>query len=230
MAKSGSASSRDRRTADALADKYDYYPTPGFATRALLEKMSPSMRSLHGIRVLEPAAGMGQMARVLREEGGAHVVERDIYDYAADKPTPNGNFLADKDHSRPAWIITNPPFSLLDRFIRRCLAYKSMPSFAMLTRLQALTGKKRGEVFDEFSPSEIFVFRGTVPFARGKVVRVAGYHAVSHCWMVWNRAENGMRLGGRTELSWIDFDAQKRLECDSDYEHEDGKRTMEMLL
>lgn len=225
MAKAGSKSARDRR--NITADDLDWYPTPPFATRALLEKLGTN--PLAGLRVLEPAAGNGAMARTL-SEGGAEVMSRDIYDYAADKPTPAGNFLDTKDHGRPHFIITNPPFALLDRFITRALAYKSMPSIAMLTRLQALTGKKRGEVFDVFSPSEVFVFRGTVPFVRGKVVRVADYHAVTHCWIVWRRAESGMRLGGRTELSWIDYDAQKRLERDEDYAHDDGKRTVRTLL
>lgn len=226
MAKKGSITSRDRR--DISADELDFYPTPAFATRALLERIGTN--AIAGIRVLEPATGIGSMARVLREEGGANVIERDIYDYAADKPTPEGSFLVDKDHSRPKWIITNPPFGLLDRFITRSLAYKSMPSIAMLTRLQALTGKKRGEVFDVASPSEVYVFRGTVPFVRGKVVRVADYHAVTHCWIVWRRSETGMRLGGRTELSWIDYGAQKRLERDADYEHPDGVRSERTLF
>lgn len=224
MAKSGSVSSRDRRNVGA--DALDYYPTPPWAVRALIENLPPFC--LRGKRILEPAAGNGAIVRVLWGAGARHVAERDIYDYAADKPTPDGNFLSAEDHGKPDWIITNPPYSRFAAFAVRALRYKSEPSVALLGRVQILEGKERAALFAKYPPSRILVFSGRIPFMRGAVVKEAP-STMAHCWLIWRR-DNMATFGGETKLSWIGFDAQKRLERAADYEFDDGKRTVKELL
>lgn len=90
---------------------WDQYETPAWPTRALCRRID-----VRGMRVLEPCAGSGRMARVLREHG-ADVVTGDI-----DPAAPvdhHWNFCAeavDGDRFRRRYgrfdaIITNPPYT-----------------------------------------------------------------------------------------------------------------------
>ena len=87
----------------------DLYPTPPEVTVALMRFLKLSA----GTDVWEPACGQGDMVRALADCGMA-VYGTDIRDGI--------DFLTTRQPGNaPAadWIITNPPFSLADEFIRQ---------------------------------------------------------------------------------------------------------------
>ena len=61
-------------------DAPDDYPTPPWATRALLQHVIGRGASLRSKICLEPACGAGHMARVLEEHFGS-VIKSDAFDY-----------------------------------------------------------------------------------------------------------------------------------------------------
>lgn len=95
-------------------DSLDYFPTPPWATRALIEKVLPRsglQASFHAQLAWEPACGEGHIAEVLKEYFG-DVVESDIHDYGR-ADAHQVDFLAADHVNRQEdadWIITNPPF------------------------------------------------------------------------------------------------------------------------
>jgi hypothetical protein len=95
-------------------DSPDDFPTPPWATRALLEHILEDKRCLRGMTCLEPACGAGHMAKVLLEYF-AEVQAADAYEYGYGEVR---DFLT---LPYPAcsvdWVITNPPFRLAERFI-----------------------------------------------------------------------------------------------------------------
>ncbi len=119
--------------------KLDFYPTPPDVTVALMRFLNlPRTTS-----VWEPATGEGDMARVLQTYFET-VYTTDILD---------GTDFLKSSIDAADWIITNPPFSLADAFIRR--AAEIQKPFAMLLKSQYWHAAKRAALFEEIQPSYI---------------------------------------------------------------------------
>lgn len=121
----------------------DLYPTPPEVTVALMRFLKLPGETV----VWEPARGEGDMVRALANCGMA-VYGTDIRDGI--------DFLtARQPGNAPAadWIITNPPFSLADEFIRH--AAEIGKPFAMLLKAQYWHAAKRAQLFREIPPSYV---------------------------------------------------------------------------
>src|SRR5262245_21823690 len=98
-------------------DSLDDFPTPPWATRALLEHVLYG-RDLRQQSCWEPACGEGHMAKVLEEFFGA-VAASDIYPYGygSEHDFFDDTLMVDVD-----WIITNPPFKHAEEFATKALS------------------------------------------------------------------------------------------------------------
>jgi hypothetical protein len=188
-------------------DGRDNFPTPPWATRALIEHVIGDV--WRDYTCLEPACGAGHMARTLVPY--FKIIEAsDAYDYdfAAVR-----NFL---DSSRRTgvhdWVITNPPFKLAKEFVVEGLRV-AMVGVAVLVRTVFLESSGRWkQLFRDQPPSTFAQFVERVPMVQGRIDREAGT-ATSYGWMVWNK-----RIVKRAwpELAWIP-PCRKDLERDEDY-------------
>lgn len=178
------------------ADSLDDFPTPPWATRALIHELASRGLSLAGRTVREPAANRGFMARPLAEVAG-RVIASDIHDY--------GVGLTVRDYlwgveGQVDWTITNPPFLRAVEFIERGLE-QSRVGVAIFQRTAFLEGQERFEtLFDRFPPAHVFQFVERVPLFRG-VLRdpeetyfdaKSGTHRkpstmASYAWFVWRK-------------------------------------------
>ena len=96
------------------ADSLDDFPTPPWATRALVTHYFD--QSVADASVWEPACGRGHMAQVLHEYF-ATVRAGDIFDYGYGEVQ---DFLTGLAALRSVdWVITNPPFRLAEDFLAR---------------------------------------------------------------------------------------------------------------
>lgn len=139
----------------------DFYPTPPECTLALLEHWTPVNI------VWEPACGDGAISRVLSDAGYA-TVSTDLHnrgygDWTAD-------FLVDRPPATFGSIVTNPPFSLAEKFIRRAASF-GVP-FAMLVKSTYWHAATRAKIFEETRPEMVIAMtwrpsfdlrRGTSP-------------------------------------------------------------------
>ncbi len=145
----------------------DFYPTPPDATMALLKFLRLPLGSV----IWEPACGENHMVDVMRE-CGYNVIATDIN---------TGTDFLTADQVECDWIITNPPFSLADRFIERCIASKK--PFALLLKSQYWHAKKRLGLFRSFPPAFILPLTWRPDFTfkqRGK-----GSPLMDVMWVVW---------------------------------------------
>jgi hypothetical protein len=112
----------------------DDFPTPPWATRALIEHVIHDKPALARMSCLEPACNRGFMSRTL-EETFEQVISQDIFPYGYGKI---GDFtkLPIEAHSVD-WVITNPPFRLAEDFINRGLDV-ACHGVAMLTHTTLL--------------------------------------------------------------------------------------------
>lgn len=152
----------NRRRADS-----DFYPTPPEVTRALLDFLCLPF----GTRIWEPASGDGDMADEIRRQG---------YDVTATDISGGKDFLTCNPPSVDM-IITNPPFSLAEEFIRRA-AEIGLP-FAFLLKSQYWHAAKRRDLFMAHKPKYILPLTWRPDFLWKQNGR--GSPLMDVMWCVW---------------------------------------------
>lgn len=150
----------------------DYYPTPEDATQALIDYLRiPKSRV-----IWECACGEGFMAEVFKSNG-YQVISTDLNSYGYEDVTEN--FLESKGKECD-WIITNPPFSLAEQFIRKCIEFHK--PFAMLLKSQYWHSKKRLPLFRQHPPAFVLPLTWRPDFEFG----LRGGSPTMDCiWTVW---------------------------------------------
>ncbi len=167
-------------------DGPDYFPTPRWATFALIDN-----ERFEG-DIWESACGDGAMSRVL-EETGCSVSSSDLYD--RDYGDVGIDFLT--AHRRADNIVTNPPYNCAEGFVANGVKLANH-KFALLLRLAFLEGAKRARtIFAECPPSRVWVFSERITFYPVGV-EVKGTGTTAYAWFVWDKdAPN------ETELRWF---------------------------
>ncbi|MEX3008340.1 methyltransferase [Hoeflea sp. TYP-13] len=200
-------------------DSLDDFPTPPWATRALMENVLFPDCGFHFPRDFfqsrscwEPTCNRGYMTRPLREYFGK-VYATDVYDYGWSGQQRVKDFLwPDKSKLSRSydWLIFNPPFRLAQQFIQR--AFELHPEgVATIVRTSFLEGKQRHkELFSVRRPNIIAQFTERVPMVKGRVDEKAST-ATSYCWLIWKHGCYD------TEFVWIP-PCRKELERPGDYE------------
>lgn len=184
-------------------DALDYFPTPPWATRALLEHVLRRRGIVigPGTKILEPACGEGHMAAVLAETG-ATVEASDVFPYGFGQVV---DFLDPQRKPRAAWdwIITNPPFAKAEAFLEHAWS-DAHDGVALLVRSAWLEGQERYErVFCWRPPSIVAQFSGRVPMHKGRW-DPEGKTATAYAWLVWLQGEYyGRDPAPLTRLIWI---------------------------
>ncbi|KKL09370.1 hypothetical protein LCGC14_2566520 [marine sediment metagenome] len=179
----------------------DFYPTPLWATEALLQQ-----ESFEGL-VWEPACGDGAMSRVLIANG-LQVVSSDLYNRGYG--TTGADFLEEvgADFDFIPNIITNPPYNLAGEFVQAAWQ-KSTKKFAFLLRLAFLEGIDRYEsIYTKIPPTRVWVFTKRVTFyPKGAAKKGSG--TTAYGWFVWDKQDNkvcysnGVESRRDTQLCWL---------------------------
>lgn len=186
----------------------DDFPTPPWATRALVEHAIVSKATLRTMTCLEPACGRGHMAVTLAEYF-REVNASDVFDYSFGAVA---DFMKAK-HAENSfdWVITNPPFRLAEEFIGRAMKI-ARHGVAMLTRTVFIESVGRHErLFKINPPSRFAQFTERVPMVKGRVDKKAST-ATGYAWLIWEKD----RLGA-SELAWVPA-CRKALEREGDYQ------------
>jgi hypothetical protein len=164
------------------ADSADDFPTPPWATRALIEHVI-GVDHARGLSCLEPACGRGYMARPLAEYFGS-VSASDAHHYGF---APVRDFLSYPFEALSHdWVITNPPFRLAEEFVERAMTVAKM-GVAILARTVFLESIGRYEnIFSHNPPTKFAQFTERVPMVKGRVDPKAST-ATGYAWFVWER-------------------------------------------
>ncbi len=166
-------------------DGPDYFPTPAWATWALID----NERFEGGI--WESACGNGAMSEVLKETG-QQLQSSDLYDRGYGEA--GIDFL--ETSRRADNVITNPPYNAAEGFVRSGLS-ASRKKLALLLRLAFLEGANRQRtIFSQVPPSRVWVFSERITFyPAGATIRGSG--TTAYAWFVWDKDSPG------TELKWF---------------------------
>lgn len=185
----------------------DFFATPSWCVDRLLESAD-----LPAGKWLEPAAGDGAIVHAVNARGASDI------DWQLCELRPEcrpqleglgrvtvGDFLS-ANYERDSFdvVITNPPFSLAEKFIRKALL--CAPYVAMLLRLNFLGSAERHLLFWKHMP-DVYVLPNRPSFT-GR-----GTDSTEYCWMVWqpsirpaqikvlNLTSREERCGGKKEAA-----------------------------
>lgn len=187
----------------------DYFGTPPWATRALMERLKIPRSST----VWDPACGRGFMARPLTEYSRS-VISSDLFDYGFGEVK---DFLSSEaDGIDCDWVITNPPFNLAADFILKAL-YRARFGVAVLVRTAFVESRGRYEsLFRDHPPTLRLQFVDRVVMHKGDppnpdisvqvwdkkksafVLRRPST-ATSYEWMVWDKSSTS----NATASEWL---------------------------
>ncbi|PSH68566.1 SAM-dependent methyltransferase [Phyllobacterium brassicacearum] len=189
-------------------DSADDFPTPPWATRALIEHIV-GVDQVRGLTCLEPAAGRGYMARPLAEYF-SQVDSADAYSYGF---APVRDFLTfPYEAMSHDWVITNPPFRLAEEFVDRAMTV-ARKGVAILARTVFLESVGRYEgIFRENPPTAFAQFSERVPMVKGRLDQKAST-ATGYAWFVWEKTSSVVV----PRLMWVP-PCRKKLEKQSDYQ------------
>ena len=153
--------------------KNDFYETPCEVTVALVELLQEKFLLRPGMTGWEPACGHNAIANVLSEKGyrmWCTDIEKgqDYLTYQMDEPFD--------------FIITNPPFSLAEEFIRKSVEHGK--PFAMLLKSQYWHSAKRRALFLEHQPAMVLPLTWRPDFTG------AGASMLDMVWCVWIGTSN----------------------------------------
>lgn len=168
-------------------DGPDFFPTPAWATHALIDN-----EKFDG-DIWECACGDGSMAEVL-EHTGQNVFASDLYERGYGEA--GVDFLERTRHV--ANIVTNPPYNAAEGFVQAGLKAADR-KFALLLRLAFLEGAHRKRtIFTTSPPSRVWVFSERITFYPAGAVQ-KGSGTTAYAWFVWDKDASG-----GTELRWFE--------------------------
>jgi len=171
-------------------EKNDFYPTPTFATVALLRKEK------FGNKVLEPACGDGAMSKVL-ENHGHSVTSQDLIDRGYGEGGVNFFFYNPQELFDA--VITNPPYKSALQFVQKSLScVKEGGKVAMLLKLVFLESSIRWKFFQEHPPKKIYVFSERLPIYKNGESEGKNSGLIAYAWFVWEKGHKGP-----PEVGWI---------------------------
>lgn len=179
----------------------DFYATPGWVTRAILPHVPIDGLVLCGDGAMMHElvlAGAGRVVGVEIDAGRAHTAAARV-----SAVVHHADFLSAPVALRfGPWdlIITNPPFSLAQRFVERALAdVRVGGTVAMLLRLAFLERQARAP-FHRAHPSDVYVLPKRPSFSADGATDSSAY-----AWFVW-----GPGRGGRWQILDVDGEGRKR--------------------
>lgn len=201
----------------------DHFPTPPFATRAMLEVLAGEIGPLDGLTAWDPCCAEGHMVKPLLEAFGG-VRASDVHQYQP--------FLAGGDHelldfALAGWresqldvIVMNPPFRLAFEFIETGLKL-GRRAVGVLVRSAFLESESRYKrLWSKRPPTFVLQFSERVVMLEGRLVRRGAIDpftgkkstsATAYSWLVWIAGDDR-----ETRMRWL-APCMTRLERPGDY-------------
>lgn len=156
---------------------YDWYPTPGYATRRLVDHAT-----IDGT-VLEPCVGAGDISNMLQQYSLANKIIRNDVDPMREAEFHMDARLPETWAAFPPcdWVVTNPPFSVASEIVPLAYDHAGI-GMALLLRLSYLEPcKGRGAWLAAYPPLSLFVLPRISFTGDGR------HDSVTCAWMVWDK-------------------------------------------
>jgi hypothetical protein len=182
------------------------YSTPMWCARRFFEAWLPPP----GV-IVEPCVGEGNIVKAFGQS--VHRIDPwdwvtyDIRNTRACDDFPGVDFLtSDETRDDVTAVITNPPFSKAEDFIRHCRLLYDYADIAMLLRLNFLGSAERADLWKDIGMPDLYVLPNRPSFVKGKS------DSCEYAWMVWPRG-NPRSIGSVRTLASTPL-VERRFEMD----------------
>lgn len=180
--------------------KNDFYPTPEWATKALLKR-----EEFYG-SIWEPACGDGSMSKVIESELNQSIISSDLIDrgYGLLEEIDFLNLPENRFEKNVDNIITNPPYKFAKDFVLQAKK-KCNRKIAMLLKLSFLEGKNRFDMFQDynFPLARVYIFCSRITMFPNGVKTSKASGTIAYAWFVWDRDHIGSPI-----IKWINDSSQ----------------------
>ncbi|MDQ2762683.1 MAG: hypothetical protein M3Y22_04090 [Pseudomonadota bacterium] len=198
-------SSQNFKATDFERAANDWYVEPRWCVEALADVMP----LVDGSYVWDPCCGGGTIPSVFADRLGQHrviatdIVNRGYLHFAEEWDAIKFGTPASVMPGMRVNIVTNPPFKLAERIVRRALALADH-RVAILQGLQFLASAGRHALFTEFPPSEVLILSRRPSMPPGHLIAEMGDKAfkggvTDFCWIIWNAPHDR-----ETRVRWLD--------------------------
>lgn len=163
----------------------DFYTTDPEAVKKLVEEFSPAWGAHKDFKFWEPACGTGNISKVLEEYGNGHeVISTDLYDRGYG--TSGVDFLQAPLPDGVRVIITNPPYSLADEFVKHAMEILPWNGiYIALNNLSYLAGKKRySEIYEKGFLKRIYINSGRINCYKNDI-NTGRRSPVNYAWFMY---------------------------------------------
>ena len=178
-------------------EEHDYYATEPLALEKFLDTIDFRLHKF----IWEPACGGGHLVKVLQKRN--HVVFATDIVNRNDTAMMVGDFLeADGKSEWTGDILTNPPFKLADKFVKKGLSVLDPDNYLILfQRILFLESSKRHKLFKDYPPKYVYVHSSRVATAKnGDFEKYeGGGKSICYGWFVWQKGYKG-----DTIIRWIE--------------------------
>ena len=169
------------------SDWIDFYQTPQWVTKKLLDNISLSWT------ILEPASGSWAISKVL-EAYGYNVQSQDI---RTDERVYWVRWVSIFDCSdKYDTIITNPPYFCAKDFILKSLELSD--NVIMLLKLQFLESADRYNFFKNTPLKKVYVICKRVTMYPDGEPEPKNSWTIAYAWYIWDKSYTG-----NTEIEWL---------------------------
>lgn len=184
----------------------DAYFTPPALARLIVEEVAPNISTKgEDIQALEPGCGNGTFLDALAAYGCQDYLGIEIVPAYAQQARAKGHEVQEADfltwttEARPSLIIGNPPFRLLEAFVKKSLDLVADDGVvAFLARLNFLGGGGRFKsLWDKYPPVHVIVLP-----ARPGFTADGGSDSIEYTVLIWRKSSEMVQEG--TRLSWLD--------------------------
>jgi len=184
--------------------EYDYYATPFESTENLMKK-----EKFTGNLWLEPCIGQGHIAKIILKYypniklDGIDIIKRNLIFKNPNLNFQQKDFLKFKTNNKYDNIITNPPYSIAQKFLEKSMELvKDEGKIALFLKIQFLEGIKRKQMFKKYPPKFIHVFsKRQTPMRNGSAFDANGKkwnNTMCFAWFVWEKGNEEFPI-----IKWI---------------------------
>ena len=173
-------------------EEHEWYVEPRRAIDALLD-----VEPFEGV-VLDPACGGGNIVQGCLDRGIA-AIGSDIVDRGYGNCASGVDFFSYSDDVQVDNIITNPPFSLINPWIEKCVRMAAR-KVAIIGRLQVLEGRARLKIFRTTPIARVWVFSSRISMPPGAKNVPAKNGSTAYAWFVWDFTHWG---NGDPTIGWL---------------------------
>lgn len=184
MANSGFKGLYTIKTEGYERPKEDFFETPTEATKALLAHINIP----EDVVIWEPSVGKGAISNVLKQYVKNEIIETDLVDRGvgisgvdflssdAEKYIPKGRF----------WIISNPPYSIANDYIRKCFHYGAERTILLLRHAFTESSRSREDIINNGHLLREFLIKERLKICADGWDRKKASNMYNHGWFMWD--------------------------------------------